>query len=94
MACGMPMPKHIRRILQMKYKANPVIVEAYRIISNERLCLQLDNGTDFRPTIEMMARITPEIGDYLVIQKDGYQYLNPKDVFERKYSKLEDFTDD
>ena len=73
----------------MKYKANPVIVDAYRIIGNERLCLQLENGQDFHPTVEMIARITPEVGDYLVIQEDGYEYLNPKEVFERKYSKVD-----
>lgn len=74
----------------MKYKANPVIVEAYRIIGNERLCLQLDNGKDFLPTMKMLSRITPLVGDYLVIQQDGYEYLNPKNVFEDKYSKLDE----
>ena len=78
----------------MKYKANPIIVNAYKIISNERLCFQLENGRNFFPTPEMLARITPEIGDYLVIQEDGYKYFNPKHVFERKYSKIEDSTDE
>jgi hypothetical protein len=72
----------------MKYIANPVVVTAHKIVSNERLCLQLDNGEDFYPTVEMLARITPQIGDYVVTQEDGYQYLNPKDVFERKYSEV------
>ncbi len=75
----------------MKYQANPVIVDAFKIVSNDRLCLQLDDGRDFYPTIEMLARITPQIGDYLVIQEDDYEYLNPKHVFERKYSKIEAF---
>jgi hypothetical protein len=34
----------------------------------------------------MCARYYPKPGDYLVTQADGYMYLNPKDVFERKYS--------
>lgn len=33
----------------------------------------------------MMARYTPVVGDYWVVQEDGYIYLNPRDVFERKY---------
>jgi hypothetical protein len=81
----------------MKYQENPVIVEAYRIvsthhkiISNELVCIELENGKVVYPSHEMLARITPQIGDYLVIQEDGYQYLNPKDVFERKYSKVEE----
>jgi len=28
----------------------------------------------------------PKIGDYWVIRSDGYIYLNPKTVFERKHS--------
>jgi hypothetical protein len=38
----------------------------------------------------MTARYMPVVGDYWVIQSDGYIYLNPKDVFERKYSPLAD----
>ncbi len=37
----------------------------------------------------MIARMTPQVGDYLVIQEDGYEYLNPKEVFERKYSRVD-----
>lgn len=33
----------------------------------------------------MTARMDPKPGDYLVMQSDGYVYLNPKDVFEGKY---------
>lgn len=40
-------------------------------------------------TAEMLARMTPVPGDYWVIQEDGYAYLNPKAVFERKYSAVE-----
>lgn len=36
----------------------------------------------------MISRFIPQAADYWVIQEDGYVYLNPKDVFERKYSKL------
>ncbi len=33
----------------------------------------------------MTARYTPVEGDYVVTQEDGYTYINPRDVFERKY---------
>lgn len=39
-------------------------------------------------TPEMLSRISPQIGDYWVRQEDGYEYLNPKAVFEKKYSPL------
>jgi hypothetical protein len=79
----------------MKYTANPVEVDAYKILevgpeadrsAGERI-LKLDGGPGMvicdKP---MMARYTPNPGDYWVIQSDGYPYLNPKEVFERKYS--------
>jgi hypothetical protein len=36
----------------------------------------------------MLARLVPEVGDYLVTQEDGYEYFNPKYVFERKYRPI------
>ena len=46
------------------------------------------NGSEVR-TEKMCARMTPVKGDYWVTQlHDGYHYLNPKDVFERKYRLL------
>jgi hypothetical protein len=36
----------------------------------------------------MTARYWPKPGDYLVRQSDGYEYLNPREVFERKYSRV------
>jgi hypothetical protein len=39
-------------------------------------------------TDPMLARYVPEVGDYLVTQEDGYEYFNPKDVFERKYHSI------
>lgn len=73
----------------MKYVANPVIVDAFEIteiLPNNILTLK-DGGTAY-PTPEMLSRITPVVGDYWVIQEDGYVYLNPKEVFERKYTEL------
>lgn len=83
--------------LSRKYSANPVIVDAYVIVSVAKkknkdgsLNVAIDNGENTVATAEMMARMQPVAGDYWVVQSDGYTYLNPKEVFERKYSKLED----
>lgn len=80
----------------MKYRANPVIVKALKIEHVERIKdpaalveyfgLLLEGGEQFKTTPEMTSRMVPQIGDYVVWQEDGYVYLNPKDVFERKYS--------
>lgn len=82
----------------MKYKANPVEVNAYKIIhlgSKTAIGLNLtlycpETGEEINrvATNDMMSRYTPIVGDYWVIQEDGYEYLNPKDVFERKYHKI------
>jgi hypothetical protein len=73
----------------MRYIANPVSVHAQRIEDVENLGvvvqLQLENGTKYHANSGMTARYMPVPGDYLVTQDDGYQYLNPKEVFERKY---------
>jgi hypothetical protein len=82
-----------------KYVANPVEVEAH-VIGHVgppqegkglgRRVLRLDNDDYVVATPEMLSRMTPEVGDYWVIQSDGYVYLNPKDVFERKYRAKEE----
>ena len=75
----------------MKYIANPVEVDAVKITAygqiqeDGSLHLALENGENFTATKEMMSRMLPQPGDYVVTQSDGYIYLNPKDVFERKY---------
>jgi hypothetical protein len=85
----------------MKYKANPVIVDAFKIegivpappspkdpASTEPPKFLLDNGKDFIPHWDMLARIKPVVGDYVVIQPDGYTYLNPAAVFTSKYTPI------
>lgn len=75
----------------MRYIANPVevdaeiIIEVGPIMGNGSMLLKLQGGTMFHATRAMVARIIPKEGDYVVTQADGYVYLNPKDVFERKY---------
>lgn len=81
----------------MKYIANPVEVEAHKITMVHKaidwpdplgaiVALELDNRQRVHPTEAMMSRMEPRVGDYWVVQSDGYVYLNPKEVFERKYS--------
>jgi hypothetical protein len=86
----------------MRYIANPVEVEAFRIVAigtsrahgDEVLetRIELEDGRWVTATGEMTARMFPRVGDYWVIQSDGYIYLNPKAVFERKYSALHEMT--
>jgi hypothetical protein len=80
--------------MMAKYIANPVEVDAFEITHVEPVVhtprrvgipLRLDDGTHVIASPEMTSRITPKVGDYWVVQSDGYIYLNPKDVFERKY---------
>lgn len=80
----------------MKYQAKPVIVDAFQITkifngdgTNDGLVLGLQDGSKVIPDEGMLARMTPKLGDYVVTQADGYVYLNPKDVFERKYGPVE-----
>ena len=74
-----------------KFIARPVEVDAYqieRVVSDQHpnyMLVLLDNGQTYLAEEAMLSRIHPHSGDYLVIQADGYEYLNPKDVFERKY---------
>lgn len=58
------------------------------------LMLRLSDGRNFKANSSMTARYVPVAGDYLVTQEDGYEYLNPKDVFERKYSTIPVTADD
>jgi len=79
----------------MRYEANPVIVDAFKItfVSAKQTlggstALELEDGSTVVATAEMTARMTPVEGDYWVIQEDGYIYLNPAKIFERKYHPL------
>lgn len=85
----------------MRYKANPVLVDAFVITHvqvpppdpwPDSLTLKLDSGAFVTADAGMLARYHPVPGDYWVIQADGYTYINPKAVFERKYSLASDCT--
>ena len=84
---------HPAEFCRPTHSANPVMVEAHvitRVSSMPDGCavLTLDNGFNALASVAMMARFTPAVGDYHVRQQDGYEYLNPKAVFERKYAPL------
>ncbi len=76
----------------MKYIANPVEVAAEIIISvgpiesNGSMHVATQDGKNRIADKGMISRMIPQVGDYWVTQADGYEYLNPKEVFERKYS--------
>ena len=78
-----------------KYQANPVIVDAWKItkvgarLPGIGIQVVLETGSVITADDGMIARMTPAVGDYWVIQSDGYTYINPKDVFERKYEPVE-----
>jgi len=81
----------------MKYRANPVVVDAFRIetvgaTGPEGTRLRLQGNPDYPETVtatpQMCARMTPAVCDYWVVQSDGYVYLNPREVFERKYKPI------
>lgn len=80
-----------------QYQGKPVTVHAAEITEvgelngDGSLFLVFADGSDKVATPEMLSRIKPAIGDYWVIapQADGdYEYLNPKAVFESKYSEI------
>jgi len=75
----------------MKYIGNPVevngeiIIDVGPILSDGSVDVTLQGGAKFHADSGMIARYIPKEGDYVVTQADGYMYLNPKEVFERKY---------
>lgn len=78
--------------------ANPVAVKAWQIATTMAhddgtmtvywQATTADQDSCYECDAAMLARYRPVDGDYLVRQEDGYVYLNPKDVFERKYRAI------
>lgn len=80
--------------MEFTHIANPVRVEAH-VVKSFRVYdsdgngeVVLEDGSSVDVTAGMLARYAPKQGDYIVTQEDGYVYVNPKDVFERKYSAI------
>lgn len=78
-----------------KYAVRPLTVDAFQITHvsdtyEEGLVdITLDNGEVVTCRPELMSRMKPAVGDYYICTDDGYFYLNPKVVFERKYRLVE-----
>jgi hypothetical protein len=74
-----------------KYIANPAVVDAWKVTrvgekdSSRGRRLEFLGRGPFYAHGAMLARINVQPGDYLVRTEDGYLYLNPGDVFEKKY---------
>ena len=56
--------------------------------SDDYVIIMLINGEKVVLNQGQIARYVPIAGDYFIRQADGYEYVNPKDVFERKYELL------
>jgi hypothetical protein len=74
--------------MEFTHEANPVRVNATRILEVTGAMFRLEDGRNYEAQAGMLSRYEPVAGDYLVTQEDGYEYFNPKDVFERKYRSL------
>lgn len=84
--CGEPEAAHTKEAARGDVGLNHNYVKG--TWDAEGLGLQLDDGRIVTATPDMTSRMTPVVGDYWVVQSDGYVYLNPKSVFERKYSPV------
>lgn len=84
--------------MKFTHIANPVAVTARIIMGvtaiTEGAMLALEDTSSYFASNAMLSRYTPVAGDYLVTQDDGYEYVNPKAVFERKYSPALPLPDD
>lgn len=85
----------------MKFVSNPREVDAFVIThvavhqgqdqihphAGSVLLVTLDDGRKAICDAGMTARFVPAIGDYYIVGPDGYEYLNPKVVFESHYTR-------
>lgn len=77
---------------KFEYVANPVRVTAYKITAvheaadGKSMMLTLENHQNVIASPAMTARYVPKVGDFYVVQEDFYAYVNPAEVFQRKYS--------
>lgn len=76
--------------MEFTHTAKPVRVNARRIKKILEIGYLLEDDSEYHAPFGSEARYIPVEGDYVVTQEDGYQYFNPKDVFERKYSAVAD----
>lgn len=80
--------------MEFTHQAKPVrvhaevIVDIYSAGNYGDAAVEFADGSEHVLEAALMVRCKPVVGDYVVTQEDGYVYVNPKDVFERKYSPL------
>lgn len=81
----------------MKYSANPLIVDAFKIIgvgehtpSHGRKLL-IDDGAEGGTEVVAASHMKtePKVGDYWVVQEGGVSAISPKAAFESKYTAIE-----
>lgn len=83
-----------------RYVARPVLADAWQIVEVQQgsmldrcdlsYSIRLEGSSDFiLLTHAQVARHRPVKGDYFVRQQDGYEYVAPKAVHERKYRCIE-----
>lgn len=83
-----------KRSKGVRYRANPIEVEAFEIVSvspetgNGNMQIITEDEKVRQADAPMLARYSPTPGDFWVIQSDGYEYVNPREVFLRKYSLI------
>lgn len=65
-----------------------VITDVYKNSDGTFLITINDGNPQFPLKDGQAARMEPQVGDYYVITDDGYEYLNPKAVFEAKYKEV------
>lgn len=87
-----------------RYQALPVEVEAKRIVDAQPvetlmgldligvhgLVLNLEDGSQFHATPAILARLTPEAGDFVVTQTDGFVTVLPQKAFLRNYHPVDE----
>lgn len=85
-----------------RYVCNPIEVDAFQIVEvlkcniercpdwKREVIVKLENGDVYDCDPSKTSRMIPQIGDYLVRthNPDEYEYLNPKHVFEAKYTRI------
>lgn len=79
-----------------QYAAKPIVVAAAEITGVDSnlitgTLITFADGSQATASEAMTARMTPVEGDYWVMAPQGdttYEYLNPKAVFESKYTQL------
>lgn len=81
-----PVEVDAQKIVRVNGQTPPAGFVPIDMASQSRVACYLESGAVFYPTFGMISRMLPKPGDYVVTQEDGYVYLNPKDVFERKYA--------